>query len=313
MGEYGKLKYILAVGLPKSQERLLEQNFSDKENAFRTFEILPDTCLYLYGYFDSEVSGAKIIKKPAESFPDDFLQYPPQETLIVTAESCCLELANTYDIAAVAYLEPGRNAFFGEDGKALSADLYAEGFDEIGPVYLERIYARHHRLPWKILETKRCIVQEFSMEWLPDLFSLYAGEGMTDYIEPLYEYEKEKEYQRAYIENMYCFYGFGMWIVRQKDTGKLIGRAGLECREDLDGEMELGYAIGVPWQNQGYAAEVCTEILSYAKEELGVSHICCVIEPGNERSVRLAQKLGFVLEKELVLDQRVMLKYEKKL
>lgn len=313
MGENRKLNYILAIGLPEQQAHLLEQNFLAVEKAGGSLESLPDPCLYLYGCYDREVCGTKIIKRPAESFLDDFLQYPPQETLLVTAEACCLALANTYDIASVACLIPGQDACLREDGKALEADLFAEGFDEIGPVYLERVYARHHRLPWKILETKRCIVQEFSMEWLPDLFSLYAGEGMTDYIEPLYEYEKEKEYQRAYIENMYRFYGFGMWIVRHRETGELVGRAGLECREELGGELELGYVIGVPWQNQGYATEVCTAILTYAKEKLSVTQICCVIAPGNERSVRLAEKLGFALEKELVLDHRLMLKYEKKL
>ena len=48
-----------------------------------------------------------------------------------------------------------------------------------------------------------------------------------------------------------------MWIVCDRNTGELIGRAGVEHREELGGELELGYAIGVPWQRQGYATEVC--------------------------------------------------------
>lgn len=44
---------------------------------------------------------------------------------------------------------------------------------------------------------------------------------------------------------MYGMYGFGMWLVKDRDTDKLIGRAGLELRL-IDGveEMELGYIIG---------------------------------------------------------------------
>lgn len=72
---------------------------------------------------------------------------------------------------------------------------------------------------------------------------MYAEPGMTDYMEGLYEYEEELEYQKAYIENMYRFYGYGMWLVFEKKTGTLIGRAGVEHREELNGDMELGYAI----------------------------------------------------------------------
>ena len=70
------------------------------------------------------------------------------------------------------------------------------------------------------------------MEYLDALFELYAGKGMTDYMEPLYPYEEEREYQQAYIEQMYRFYGYGMWIVCDRNTGELIGRAGVEHREE---------------------------------------------------------------------------------
>ena len=70
------------------------------------------------------------------------------------------------------------------------------------------------------------MVKEFSMDYLDALFELYEGEGMTEYIEPLYPYEQEKEYQQAYIRHMYGFYGYGMWIVCDKNPGALIGRAG---------------------------------------------------------------------------------------
>ena len=77
---------------------------------------------------------------------------------------------------------------------------------------------------------------------------------MTDFVEPLYDYETELEYQKAYIENMYGFYEYGMWLVLSRETGKLIGRAGLE-------HDELGYMIAPELWNQGYATEVCRFII----------------------------------------------------
>ena len=91
---------------------------------------------------------------------------------------------------------------------------------------------------------------------------------------------------RAYIENMYGFYEYGMWLVFSRETGKLIGRAGLE-------HDEMGYMIAPEFQNQGYATEVCRFIIDYARENTDFEELYCRIDERNEASVRLAKKLGF--------------------
>lgn len=192
-------------------------------------------------------------------------------------------------------------------------DIIVEGFEEVDYDFLEKIYQRHHNLPWTILETKRLIVRELALSDMDALFELYSYEGMTDYMEGLYSYEEEHEYQKAYIDNMYRFFGYGMWLVFEKETGTLIGRAGVEHREELEGELELGYAIGTPWQKKGYATEVCRGILTYVRETLGFEEICSLVEYENAPSIHLLEKLGFVLEKELILDGVNYKKYKKSL
>lgn len=195
-----------------------------------------------------------------------------------------------------------------EQGYA-QADILVEGFEEVDYDFLEQIYQRHHGIPWTILETERLIVRELALSDIDALFELYSYEGMTDYMEGLYSYEEEYEYQKAYISNMYRFFGYGMWLVFEKETGKLVGRAGIEHREELDGEPEHGYAIGTPWQGKGYATEVCRAILTYAWEELGFDEICSLVLPENEVSVHLLEKLGFSEAGEVVLDEMVYKKY----
>ena len=136
-------------------------------------------------------------------------------------------------------------------------------------------------------------MRELELSDLDALFSMYAEPGMTDYMEGLYEYEEELEYQKAYIENMYRFYGYGMWLVFEKKTGTLIGRAGVEHREELNGDMELGYAIRTSFHHQGYAYEVCQAIMQYAREVLQVHLVHCLIQKENALSEKLAIKLGF--------------------
>lgn len=162
-----------------------------------------------------------------------------------------------------------------------------ESLAELDIEYLERVRRRYNHIPWDIGETERCLIRELSLSDLPALYELYDKPGMTDYVEPLYDYETELEYQKAYIENMYGFYEYGMWLVFSKETGKLIGRAGLE-------HNEMGYMIAPEFWNMGYATEVCRFIIDYARENTDFEELYCRIDERNVASVRLAKKLGFV-------------------
>lgn len=162
-----------------------------------------------------------------------------------------------------------------------------ESLAELDIEYLERVRRRYNHIPWDIGETDRCLIRELSLSDLPALYELYDKPGMTDFVEPLYDYETELEYQKAYIENMYGFYEYGMWLVFSKETGKLIGRAGLE-------HNEMGYMIAPEFQNLGYATEVCRFIVDYARKNTDFEELYCRIDEKNVASVRLAKSLGFV-------------------
>ena len=162
-----------------------------------------------------------------------------------------------------------------------------ESLAELDIEYLERVRRRYNHIPWDIGETDRCLIRELSLADIPALYELYDKPGMTDFVEPLYDYETELEYQKAYIENMYDFYEYGMWLVFSKETGKLIGRAGLE-------HNEMGYMIAPEFQNLGYATEVCRFIVDYARKNTDFEELYCRIDEKNVASVRLAKRLGFV-------------------
>ena len=226
-----------------------------------------------------------------------------RDIIFLSSDQSLLDLARDVDVPAIAYQKPETDTF-------LHADMVVEGFEEVDMIFLQRVYERHFNIPWTILETKRCIVRELELSDMDDLFSMYAEPGMTDYMEGLYEYEEELEYQKAYIENMYRFYGYGMWLVFEKKTGTLIGRAGVEHREELNGDMELGYAIRTSFQHQGYAYEVCQAIVQYAGEELQAHLLHCLIEKGNVISEKLAVKLGFSYYGDREIDGTLMSDYQ---
>ena len=229
-----------------------------------------------------------------------------EDVLVLAARDGTISEAAELSAAVLGY----RNPDFSEE-ELYGADFLAEGFWEIDYYFLERVYQRKHGIPWRVIETKRCYLREMMLSDLPDLYELYAGEGMTEYMEPLYDWERETEYTKAYIQNMYRFYGYGMWLVKDRMTHRLIGRAGLDhC--DLEGErlLEMGYAVGCPYRRMGYAAEVWRAVMEYVRcADLGFDKIYCFVWEGNEASVALLHRLGFEFEGNCVRNGRKMQKY----
>ncbi len=156
-----------------------------------------------------------------------------------------------------------------------------------------------------ILETERCIVREMTVEDVPAEFELYDSPHMVDFIEPLLSFEEEVEYHRLYIEKIYGKYGYGMWSVIEKATGRLIGEAGLEHRVDINREKfpwewmfdekcsELGFCFAEDLWGQGYCTEVCRGILDYGINVMKHNTFFARAESANVASVRVLTKLGF--------------------
>lgn len=223
-------------------------------------------------------------------------------SLLIAATDATIALGKELGVATMAYMNPEipNQSYSG-------VDMLVEGFDEVDVDFLEKVWQRHHRIPWTILETERCVVRELTLDDLDALFELYGDGEIDKYTDPLYSYEEEKEFQRAYIENMYRYFGYGLWLVFSKETGELIGRAGLEHREyHEETELELGYIIGTKYQRQGYAMEICEAILAYAKENTGFERINTLMEQDNVASIKVSEKLGFTHVEDFNLDGKIM-------
>lgn len=175
-----------------------------------------------------------------------------------------------------------------------------EQIEELDFEAIDMAYRRLAGLAWDILKTKRCVVRETTVEDVDAFYQIYAEPEITKYMEDLYaDRDEEIAYIEEYREKVYSFYGYGMWTVLTKE-GTVIGRAGISWREGFD-LPELGFVIGVPWQRQGYAYEVCRAILDYAYEELGFTQIQALVMEENQKSAALCRKLGFKREGNVVL------------
>ncbi len=261
----------------------------------------------------------KIIQIPKDAAISDVLagdNIQKETVLFIAATDRRADEAKGLGMAVLGYLNrdfPGQGLW--------GLTMLVQGFEEVDETFLNQVYLREHALPWKIAVTKRCIIREFSMADMDALQELYNTPGVTmrlnengkpvkGFIEPLYPPDEEKEYQQAYIANMYGYYGYGMWLVFEKTSGRLIGRAGLENREYPDGtELELGYVIAPKWQHRGVATEVCTAIMEFARRELDFSRLNALAAKENKASIALLGKLGFQYMEDTEVSGNLMKRY----
>ena len=187
--------------------------------------------------------------------------------------------------------DAGRGAagtFVGEEQTA--EDLIRRaGVDD---VYLERIVRRSLGLPWRICETERLLIREFTKE--DGTRVLMDTESDRVFYTP--------ELLDAYIRHQYRFCEYGIWAVVRKSDGALVGTAGVSAGQEEDGQksagegeeeawLELGYHIFRPYRRRGYAREACEAVIAYAEQEFSC-RIRAAVKPDNTASVRLLKKLG---------------------
>ena len=283
--EIFKPQWKRAVEMTSTSQELydeLQEKLSDELQ-----EKLPDELwekLYVALPADESIKGSpKTITKGYTEYADNVVRTSTGNLKIPETVTDCIWIVSSRQQKKIA-----DSLGIASIGEPQCGTCYAvESLAELDIEYLERVRRRYNHIPWDIGETERCLIRELSLSDLPALYELYDKPGMTDYVEPLYDYETELEYQKAYIENMYGFYEYGMWLVFSKETGKLIGRAGLE-------HNEMGYMRAPELWNRGYATEVCRFIIDYARENTDFEKLYCRIDERNEASVRLAKKLGFV-------------------
>ena len=97
------------------------------------------------------------------------------------------------------------------------------------------------------------------------------------------------------VEEHWAAKGFGLWAVEERATGSFIGFAGLAVPwflPEVLPAVEVGWRLARSAWGKGYATEAGAAALRYAFERLELAEVIATIFPGNDRSVRVAEKLG---------------------
>ncbi len=98
---------------------------------------------------------------------------------------------------------------------------------------------------------------------------------------------------RAFVQmaGSWSLYGYGMFSVIERATGRWIGRVG-PWRPDGWPGNEVGWGLISDRHGHGYATEAATAAIDWVVDVLQWPEFIHCIDPSNERSIALARRLG---------------------
>ncbi|HEX8040681.1 MAG TPA: GNAT family N-acetyltransferase [Chryseosolibacter sp.] len=144
-----------------------------------------------------------------------------------------------------------------------------------------------------ILETERLRLREFRLEDGPFIVELLNSPGWIRYIGD--RNVRTVRQAEAYLENgpikSYKENGYGLFLVETRDDGVPIGMCGILKRETLE-HPDIGFAFLAGYNGMGYAFEIASATLRYAKDALGIQKVSGITAAENFKSIRLLERIG---------------------
>ncbi|MFD1992149.1 GNAT family N-acetyltransferase [Paenibacillus nicotianae] len=147
------------------------------------------------------------------------------------------------------------------------------------------------------LETSRFVLRQAQHADADDLYQLYADQAVVQYMSfiPFTSVDEAldemKWYKRIFAEQS------GLrWMIEDRETSKVIGTCGFLAYEQEHHRTELGYDLSSAYWGKGIMKEVASCIIQFGFEQMKLNKIEAKIEPDNQASIRLVEKLGFVQE-----------------
>lgn len=200
-----------------------------------------------------------------------------------------------------------------------------QSFESMSTNYFKQVYNRYHNLPCVIAKKENWILREIAVDDVEKLWDCYSRCGEMPITPLANSIEEEKKFTKAYIEHMYGFYGYGMWVGFWKATKELFARIGFEnvMIEQVDSSsrlysllekgycVQVGYVLRPDFRKKGLALELLRTVLNYGFSELGFEAVVALIHPGNHPSLKLAQKAGMKFLEEVIYKNEKMLVYLK--
>lgn len=148
-------------------------------------------------------------------------------------------------------------------------------------------------MPAPTLHTTRLILRAQTMDDFAAVRDFYATDRSKTVGGPLPS--NQLWYGFAADTGCWELQGFGAWAIDLKADNSFIGRISLNGPPNFP-EREIGWALFDGYEGCGYAQEAARAARTYLFQTLGWPTAVSYIHPDNTRSIKLAERLGAVID-----------------
>lgn len=144
------------------------------------------------------------------------------------------------------------------------------------------------------IETNRLLLKSISVEDRDFIFSQFSDDSVTKYLydeEPLTNILGADEIIDSYVKSKSI--SLSRWILIRKSDNEKMGTCGFHCWKPSENIIDIGYDLKEAFWGYGYMQEAINAIVKIAVQELKVKQINAHIYIDNNKSIRLAERLGF--------------------
>ncbi len=146
--------------------------------------------------------------------------------------------------------------------------------------------------------TKRLSIQKLRYEEAEEIFYSYASKPEATRFMSWATHRSIAD-TRAFLRYVVDAWRMGMdysFAIRLKDTHRLIGSFGVI---NENGRLQFGYILSPTQWGNGYATEVCRNMMEILKEQDGVYRIGTYVDMDHVASINVLKKSGLVEEARL--------------
>ena len=154
-----------------------------------------------------------------------------------------------------------------------------------------------------VLETERCLLRPHREADFTAYVALRADPRVFRFTSGRPWSEEEVWRRITGAIGQWSLRGYGMWAVEDKATGALLGETGFsdnwrDYNDARRGLPEAGWWLAADSHGRGYAKELVRAAHEWADVTLKVRCTFCAVMAHNAASIRLAEGVGYVFQRE---------------
>lgn len=143
-----------------------------------------------------------------------------------------------------------------------------------------------------VFSTSRLRAQRMAQTHLPFITRMHANVDLMQTMGGTRDAAASRLYVAQNVAH-WSEFGYGMYVIGDRETGLLAGRAGLKYTPFGDlGAIELAYALHPDCWGQGYAQEIACALIDLGFQRLPVDVLAAVAVDSNAASRRVMEKTG---------------------